>query len=510
MRYPAYPRYKPSDIEWLGDVPQHWEVNRLKNLASYRVSNVDKIPSEDELPIRLCNYTDVYNNDFITPDFDLMETTATVDEIRRFGLQKGDVVITKDSEDWRDIAVPALVTETAPDFVCGYHLAILRSHRNVLCGGYLLRAFQSIAINHQFQLAASGVTRFGLPKSSIGESYIPLPNPAEQKAIAAFLDHETGRIDSLVAKKRELIERLKEKRTALISQTVTRGLPPDAARAAGLDPYPKLKPSGIEWLGDIPEHWGKAKKLSRLASSLKHSFVNGPFGSDLLTTEISDEGVPVIYIRDISTGCYKRTSEGCVSQEKSDELNFCKVNPGDVLIAKVGDPPGIAVVYPKSEPTGIVTQDVIRIRVNRLEVSASYLVYYLNSTAGCCLIDQIAIESTRMRVSLADYKNSRVILPPLSEQTAIVAFLDSETDKLDALIAKVEEAIERLQEYRTALITAAVTGKIDVRGVVEKNDGRGGRSGPGGRDGQAENAGMTEPHTMAEGLRREPEAGHGA
>ncbi len=127
--------------------------------------------------MRLCNYTDVYYNDHITPDMELMKTTATADEIRRLGLRVGDVVITKDSEEWSDIAVPALVNKSAPDLVCGYHLAIIRSKAVLLFGDYLLRAFQSCAVNQQFQVAASGVTRYGLPKSSIGDAWIPLPDP---------------------------------------------------------------------------------------------------------------------------------------------------------------------------------------------------------------------------------------------------------------------------------------------------------------------------------------------
>lgn len=254
-RFKPYPKYKPSGVEWLGDVPEHWTAKRLKTGATCWVSNVDKVPDETELPVRLCNYTDVYYHDHITSDMQFMETTATADEIRRFGLREGDVVITKDSEEWSDIAVPALVKKSAPDLVCGYHLGIVRPNQKELNPNFLLRAFQSCAVNQQFQVAATGITRYGLPKSAIGDAWIPFPALDEQRAIGAFLDRETAKIDALVAKKRELIERLKEKRTALISRTVTRGLPPAAARAAGLDPNPKLKPSGIAWLGNIPAHW---------------------------------------------------------------------------------------------------------------------------------------------------------------------------------------------------------------------------------------------------------------
>lgn len=107
MRLPPYPRYRNSGIEWLRDVPAHWQVKRLKTVALYRVSNVDKIPSEEEVAVRLCNYTDVYYNEFIWPAMGLMETTSTPEEVKRFRLRVGDVVITKDSEEWSDIAVPA-------------------------------------------------------------------------------------------------------------------------------------------------------------------------------------------------------------------------------------------------------------------------------------------------------------------------------------------------------------------------------------------------------------------
>ena len=134
MKLAPYPNYKPSGINWLREVPAHWEVKRLKGAATYWVSNVDKVAVDEETPVRLCNYTDVYYNDQIRLEMGLMETTATPQEIRQFGLQVGDVLITKDSEDWTDIAVPALVVESAPDLVCGYHLAIVRPWERELLG----------------------------------------------------------------------------------------------------------------------------------------------------------------------------------------------------------------------------------------------------------------------------------------------------------------------------------------------------------------------------------------
>ena len=130
--FSPYPAYKPSAVPWLGDMPAHWQVRRLGTIADMRVSNVDKHAREDEFPVRLCNYVDVYKNDRITPIMPFMTATASRDEIERFSLETGDVLITKDSETWDDIGVPALVVESAIDLVSGYHLALLRPFKEIL------------------------------------------------------------------------------------------------------------------------------------------------------------------------------------------------------------------------------------------------------------------------------------------------------------------------------------------------------------------------------------------
>jgi type I restriction enzyme S subunit len=222
-----------------------WESKPLKAVSAYSVSNVDKFTTDNEIPIRLCNYTDVYNNEFIRLDLDFMQATATADEIRKFGLLVYDVIITKDSESWDDIGIPAIVQETASDLVCGYHLAVLRPMSDRLRGRYLFRCLQAKEIRTQLELASTGVTRFGLPKDAIGKLVLPVPPLERQDAIADFLDRETAKIDALIAAKERLLGILSEKRRALITHAATRGLNPDV-------PY---RDSVIPWLGTIPEHW---------------------------------------------------------------------------------------------------------------------------------------------------------------------------------------------------------------------------------------------------------------
>ena len=454
MKLALYPKYKPSSVEWLGEVPEHWNVKRLKGVATYWVSNVDKMAIDDETPVRLCNYTDVYYHDQIRPEMGLMETTATPQEIRQFGLQVGDVLITKDSEDWSDIAVPALVVESAPDLVCGYHLAIVRPKEKELLCRFLLRTFQAGAVNQQFQVAATGVTRYGLPKSSIGEAWLTLPPRDEQHTIANFLDRETAKIDTLVAKKRTLIERLKEKRTALISRTVTRGLPSDTASQAGIDPHPKLKPSGIEWLGEVPEHWEVKRLKFILAAPLKYGANEA--------AELDDPDLPrYVRITDIdeNDGLREETFKSLPSEVAAEYL----LRRGDLLFARSGATSGKTFLYRTNWGACTYAGYLICARIDEEKAVPEFVRHFTASTCYWQWLSSAFIQATIQNVSAERYASLWVPLPPVREQVVIADFLDLETAKIDSMVAKIETAIERLQEYRTALITAAVTGKIDVR-----------------------------------------------
>ncbi len=193
----------------------------LKRLAVIRSSNVDKVVENDEIPVRLCNYIDVYYNDQIHTDLEFTVGSVKHSEFDRFGLKHGDIVITKDSETPDDIAVQALVVCSADDLVCGYHLALLRSNPSILNGAFLFYALKSSLIQATFSIRAKGITRFGLTLGDIGSVAIPVPDLSIQKAIADFLDRETTRINQLIEKINESIDRLLEFRSALITAVVT-------------------------------------------------------------------------------------------------------------------------------------------------------------------------------------------------------------------------------------------------------------------------------------------------
>lgn len=451
MASKVYSNYTESGSPWLGQIPGHWSVKKLKFLAVVQPSNVDKKTIDGEEPVLLCNYTDVYKNEYIDSRLEFMSATATSTEIEKFSTDIGDVIVTKDSEDPSDIAIPACISEKIDGLLCGYHLTQIKPID--LDGRYLLRLFQSKGFNAQFIILANGVTRFGLPQYAISNAYSCTPPMPEQKGIARFLDFKTAQIDALIGKQKTLLDKLAEKRTALISHAVTKGL----------DPSVSMKDSGVEWLGSVPSHWKRGVKLNYLAAQKRNSFVNGPFGSDLLSSELTDDGIPVIYSGDVKPNRFYRKSSSYVTTEKAEQLNFCRVDPGDLLLAKVGDPPGDAAIYPSDAPSGIVTQDVVRIKLNNEIVDTQYLTFLLNSTYGRFVVRTVSVEATRGRFSLGDFKSLRLVMPPLHEQREIVKIVVSHISPILNLEDKVIESIKKLQEYRSTLITNAVTGKIDVR-----------------------------------------------
>ena len=461
-RFRRYAEYKQSGVEWLREVPAHWDMKRLKTVAEVQLSNVDKHSSEGQVPVRLCNYVDVYYNDFITADLDFMNATATPVQVRRFRLRVGDVLITKDSESWTDIAVPAAVAEDLPDVLCGYHLADIRPGPDV-DGRYLARQFAAIGARDQFHVAANGITRFGLGGNAIRGSLFAVPPTDEQRAIADFLDRETAKIDALVARKERLIELLQEKRTALITRAVTRGL----------DPNVPMKDSGVEWLGEIPAHW-ESLALGRVTISR----CDGPFGSGLKSEHYSESGIRVVRLQNIGWAEFINSDTAYLDEVYARRLGDHGVEEDDILIAGLGDdghPVGRACVAPVEIEPAMVKADCFRFRLDRQRVVPRYAAFQLSATAPA-VAGSNATGATRTRMNLAASARRKIALPPPKEQQVIAIFLDRETAKIDALVAKIHQAIDQLREFRAALISAAVTGKIDVRRrAVTSCDTDGGR-----------------------------------
>lgn len=213
-------KLKHSGVDWIGEIPEHWEVKRLKNVCEMLVSNVDKHSKSFENQVKLCNYVDVYKNEFITSEIEFMSATATRSEIERFKIQIDDVIITKDSEDWLDIGVPALVKYEEENLVCGYHLAILRP-TDFMFGGFFHRALSSLYIRTQFSIKANGVTRYGISHGAILGTFIAVPPKPEQTAISEYIENVSAKIETAISCKQKEIEKLKEYKAVSINSAVT-------------------------------------------------------------------------------------------------------------------------------------------------------------------------------------------------------------------------------------------------------------------------------------------------
>ena len=212
---------KDSGVEWLGDIPRDWNVKKLKHIADCNPSNVDKKIKDNEKDVLLCNYTDVYYNDFITSQLNFMKATANILQIEKFRLLKGDIILTKDSESPDDIAIPAFVSENLDNIICGYHLILIRSHNDII-SKYIFRLISSIGAKNYFETQAKGVTRYGIGVGSFENLSLSLPIlQQEQQLISDFLDQRTEQIDNTIEKYKLQVEKLKEAKQSLISEAVT-------------------------------------------------------------------------------------------------------------------------------------------------------------------------------------------------------------------------------------------------------------------------------------------------
>ncbi len=445
MSFPRYSTYKDSGVELLGEIPEHWEVKRLKRACQVLPSNVDKKMHEGEAPVRLCNYTDVYYNERITADIDFMEATASSDQVEKFTLRAGDTIVTKDSETADDIAVAAYVPRSIPGVVCGYHLAVVRPRAFVI-GAFVTRLFGSHYAKACFEVLANGLTRVGLGKYELDNIEIPIPPSSEQVLIAAFLDRETAKIDELVAEQQRLMELLKEKRHAVISHAVTKGLNPDAP----------MKPSGVEWIGEVPAHWEVAP--------LKRKLLFLTSGSRGWAQNYADDGSLFIRIANLTRDSIRLDLSDVQRVAVSDgvEGSRTKVQSGDVLFSITAYLGSVAVV-PGALENAYVSQHVALARLLQSSADPKWIGYVALSVVGKTWFETQSYGGTKIQLSLDDIRTMPIPFPPIFEQRALIDEIERQVAQVESLASEAVLAVALLQERRAALISAAVTGQIDVR-----------------------------------------------
>ena len=439
MSFPRYESYKDSGVEWLGEVPEHWEVISIKWLspvqrgASPRPIDDPKYFDEDG------EYAWVRIADVSASDGVLRETTQKLSVL-------GSSLSVKIAPGELFVSIAGTVGKPCiSEIKACIHDGFVYFPRLKINPKLLYRIFES-------ETCYGGLGKWGtqlnLNTDTIGSIRVALPPQKELSLVLSFLDRETAKIDVLIAEQQRLIELLKEKRQAVISHAVTKGLNPNAP----------MKDSGIEWLGEVPEHW-EVTRLKFLMSDIKA----GPFGSNLTKDMYVSSGYRIygqeqVIPNDFSIGDYY------ITEEKYQELKQYQITTGDILISCVGTFGKIAIVPRDIEP-GVINPRLMRLRCSTT-VTSEYLVTILRSIVVFEQFSFLSRGGTMDVVNIGTLNEIVLSVPKISEQSTIVRFVKSETAKFDTLTAEAQTAITLLQERRTALISATVTGKIDVRGLV--------------------------------------------
>lgn len=443
--------FQESNIEWLGKIPKHWSITKLKNQCQIIPSNVDKKSHDDETEIRLCNYVDVYYNETIDDSIDYMVATANEHELKKFQLFIGDVVITKDSEDPHDIAVPALVVKTQLKLLCGYHLSIIRSNNRNCNSSYIFWALRDAAIVSQLHREATGITRWAIANKHVKNSILPFPPVAEQKAISIFLDKTCTAIDKAVESKQKQLKTLDNLRNSIIYKAVTRGL----------DSSVELKDSGVEWLGRIPKHWEFRQ--------IKRDF-HITLGKMLQSTSKNNNETEEYYLRSANIKWGKADLSDVRKMWFSpNEKVRLKLEYGDLLVSEGGDV-GRASIW-KNELSGCYIQNAINRVRPRKKDRTTFLFYWLFFMKHVGYIDAIVSRITIAHLTAEKLEKFYYLHPPVEEQINIVNYLDKKTEEISKIEGVITSQIKTLEQYRKSLIHECVTGKRriteeDVQGLL--------------------------------------------
>ncbi len=441
-KYQKYAEYKDSGVEWLGEIPSHWDLKASKLLFSIVNGSTPK-----------SGVAEFWEGDitWVTPsdlskitNFEISESLRT---ITKKGLDSCGTSLVPSGSLILSCRAPIGSLAITTKDVCtnqGCKSLVVKARVNTKFMYY----FFSVS-TEQLNILGRGTTFLELSSDELGNFKLPYPKINEQTAIANFLDHETAKIDSLIEKQQKLIELLKEKRQAVISHVVTKGLNHDVP----------MKDSGVEWLGQVPEHW--------TVSKLKH-FVN-VVDCKHITAEFFDEGIPLASIGEVK-GWKVNLSKAKLTNEKYYfELIDGNRKPqvGDIIYTRNATVGEAALVH-EELPRFALGQDVCLIHIVQ-KLYPEFLLHFLKSEIIKIQLNSAMVGSTFKRINVDDIRNYLVVIPPFDEQKEILKSLEINTKQYDSLISSAEKQINLMKERRTALISSAVTGKIDVRNWQNPN-----------------------------------------
>lgn len=449
MKYAAYSKYKPSTMAWLDQMPNHWDAAALRWMSKrYSGGTPDKgndaYWEDGEIP---WINSGAVNDGYITQPSALITREGFANSSAKW-IPKNTLVMALAGQG----KTKGMVAQLGIPTTCNQSMAaLIPDHR--FAPRYL---YHWLTANYQnIRNLAGGEARDGLNLEMLGSIPCPVPPIDEQQTIARFLDAKTAQIDDLLAKKRQLIDKLKEKRSALIARTVTRGLPPEAAEAAGLEPHPEMKDSGVEWMGKVPEQWDvvRVKFVAQVESG------HTPSRSEPLYWIEEECVIPWVSLNDS-----KFLKENDFIGDTAVKISAEGMKNSSAHLLPAG-----AVVFTRDASIGLTAITTVPAAVSQhviawipgKRVFQKYLLFVFKVMQK--YLDSLTFGSTLKTIGMTDIRRITMPVPTIFEQQKISEFLDCETAQIGELMANIESAITRLTEYRQALITSAVTGKIDVR-----------------------------------------------
>ena len=424
MSYPTYPEYEDSGVPWIGNKPRHWLVMKLHHMVRMKSgSSITSLEMDDD------EAYPVFGGNGIRGRFSQYTHDGAYVLIGRQGAECGNVNYAYGKFWASEHAVVA-----TPDRELEHH--------------WLGETLRAMNLNQYSQAAAQP----GLSVEVIGRLKLPYPPPPEQQQIAAFLDWKTGQIDALIARKKELLERLKEKRIAVITQAVTRGLNPAAP----------MRDSGVPWLGQVPQHWN----VKRLRFACTH--IEQGWSPQCENQPADQDSWGVMKVGCVNGDVFNPEANKTLPPDL-EPIEEYELKPGDILISRANTSEllGSAAIVREGTRAKLLLCDKLFRVSPEPEVRNDFLTFFLRTPIARFQYEREATgaSSSMKNIGQSTIKNVPTVIPPITEQEAICAFIRRQTGKLDSLLAIVENAIACLTEYRTALITAATTGKTDVREV---------------------------------------------
>lgn len=460
-KYEKYAEYKDSGIDWLGSIPENWHLNKLRYLFDFNKGlTITKENLEDE-GIPCVSYGEVHSKfgfevDPLKHDLKCVNVSYLKTSDNAL-LNKGDFVFADTSEDLKGSGNFTHLVNNEQVFA-GYH-TIIAKPKDATSSRFYAYLFDSKEFRSQIQLAVKGVKVFSITQAILRASDIWLPSKSEQTQIANFLDHETAKIDSLIEKQQKLIELLKEKRQAVISHAVTKGLSPDVP----------MKDSGVEWLGQVPEHW-KVAPIKRVIHLMEQG--KSPECENIPATA---EQWGVLKTSCVNNGIFHSQQNKALPEHTKPHTQY-QVKAGDVLMSRASGSinliGSVALVPNDVQENLLLSDKIFRIHLTK-DCDARFFTMLMATPYMRTLIERAISGAEGMANNITKTAILEFIsaIPPLKEQIELVEYLSKKIKGFDALILKANDAIQLMQERRTALISSAVTGKIDVRHHASRPSG---------------------------------------